>query len=113
MRDLTDDETSELQQHCIFCKGTRYALGPQPNGNAMTVYCWNCRAGFNTTHVKLPWQLIAQPGQPTEDALMEIVMTVEPPEMRQIGCRPEVLREFSDTVEGITRKLHGRDGKPH
>ena len=66
MRDLTDAEKGDLRYSCIFCKGRLMFLGPQ-GGLSFNIYCANpqCLAGFNVTHAKLPWQLIASPGERT------------------------------------------------
>jgi hypothetical protein len=66
MRDLTEAEKGDLRYGCIFCKGDTMFLGPQ-GGLSFNIYCANtkCLAGFNVTHAKLPWQLIAEPGERT------------------------------------------------
>jgi len=97
LRDLTDDEKAELQQHCIFCKGETYVLEPK-TGSAMNIYCWWCYAGFNVRHLRLPWQLMRGPfvmssARDVYLGFMELKGTVQPPEIRQI------IREFSDTIE--------------
>ena len=69
MRDLTDDERAELQQHCIFCKEPDFLLGPVVMDLAFNIYCVECRAGYNVTHDTLPWQLIVEPRQTSQRAL--------------------------------------------
>ena len=95
MRDLTDDEKAELQQHCIFCKGESYVFGPKTLGSAIEIYCWWCHAGFNVRHLELPWQLTRGPFVMNSAwdkylGFMELKGTVRPPEIR------EIIREFSE-----------------
>jgi hypothetical protein len=69
MRDLTDDEKSELQRHCILCKEPDFILASFPLNLAFDIYCVECRAGYKVTHVTLPWQLIVGPRQTSQRAL--------------------------------------------
>ena len=50
MRDLTDEEKSELHQHCIFCKESDFILASFPLSLVFEIYCVECRAGYKVTH---------------------------------------------------------------
>lgn len=69
MRDLTDDEKSELQRHCIFCKEPDFILASFAMNLAFDIYCVECRAGYKVTHATLPWQLLVEPRQTSQRAL--------------------------------------------
>ena len=71
MRELTDDEKLALRHGCLYCRQTLFWLGPQ-GGLSFNTYCTRCRAGFNITHYKLPWQEIAQPYERSTDEVAAI-----------------------------------------
>jgi hypothetical protein len=110
MRNLTDDEKADLQQHCIFCKKASFILAAFPLSLAFEIYCVECRAGYKVTHATLPWQLIIEPKQTSQrglDALTEgsIVMDVTTMLRRINEDIDASLRRFKIAIEDIPEQV--------
>jgi len=73
VRELSDAEKADLRYGCLFCRCSLFWLGPQ-GGLSFNIYCANdgCLAGYNVTHAKLPWQLIAEPRERELDDLVKV-----------------------------------------
>jgi hypothetical protein len=99
MRDLTDTEKAELQQHCIFCKEPDFILASFPLSLAFDIYCVECRAGYKITHATLPWQLIIEPKQTSQRALDALT------EGSAVMDVATMLRFISDDIEAALRRF--------
>lgn len=97
---LSDEQKSELQQRCLFCRQDLFWVGPQALGLSFNVYCAVCCAGYNITHYQLPWQLIALPGERTPEELAPIV--------RGPKRMPELSVELSKVIEEGLRHAFAR-----
>lgn len=99
MRDLTDDEKSELQQHCIFCKEPAFILAAFPLSLAFDIYCAGCRAGYKITHHTLPWQLLVEPKKTSQRALDALT------DGSTVMDVTTMLRFISDDIEAALRRF--------
>lgn len=99
MRDLTDDEKSELHQHCIFCKEPDFILASFPLSLVFEIYCIECRAGYKVTHHTLPWQLIIEPKQTSQRALEALT------EGSSVMDSATMLRFIGDDIEVALRRF--------
>jgi hypothetical protein len=110
MRDLTDDEKSELQRHCIFCKEPDVILASFAMNLAFDIYCVECRAGYKVTHATLSWQLLVEPRQTSQRALEALtdgssVMDVTTM-MRRIGEDIEdAVRRYKIAIKDIPAQV--------
>lgn len=105
MRDLTDDEKTELHRHCIFCKEPDFILASFPLSLAFDIYCVECRAGYRVTHATLRWQLTIEPKQTSQRALDALT------EGSAVMDATTMLRFISDDIEAALRrfKLDAKD----
>ncbi|MGQ0511867.1 MAG: hypothetical protein ACT4P9_14790 [Betaproteobacteria bacterium] len=99
MRDLSDDEKSDLHLHCIFCKEPDFILASFPLSLVFDIYCVECRAGYRITHHTLPWQLITEPKQTSQRALDALT------EGSSVMDVTTMLRFVSDDIEVALRRL--------